>query len=91
MAVNKMNNPAVDPNKEEQIYLQEVADVKKWWSDTRWRFTKRPFTAEQIVAKRGNLKIEYPSNTQAKKLWGILEGRFKVCRSESGIGTGVDQ
>jgi len=78
MAVNKMNNPAVDPNKEEQIYLQEVADVKKWWSDTRWRFTKRPFTAEQIVAKRGNLKIEYPSNTQAKKLWGILEGRFKT-------------
>jgi len=70
MAVNKMNNPAVDPNKEEQIYLQEVADVKKWWSDTRWRFTKRPFTAEQIVAKRGNLKIEYPSNTQAKKVMG---------------------
>jgi len=77
MAGNKMANPAVDPNTEEQIYLQEVAAVKKWWSDSRWRYTKRPFTAEQIVAKRGNLKIEYPSNTQAKKLWGILEGRFK--------------
>lgn len=78
MAVNKMANPAVDPSKEEQLYLDEVAAVKKWWTDSRWRYTKRPFTAEQIVAKRGNLKIEYPSNVQSKKLWNILEGRFKV-------------
>merc|ERR1711964_811465 len=58
-------------------FLDEVAAVKQWWNDSRWRYTKRPFTAEQIVAKRGNLKIEYPSNTQSKKLWKILEGRFK--------------
>jgi hypothetical protein len=77
-ATNKMANPAVDPNQEEKLYLDDVAAVKQWWSDSRWRYTKRPFTAEQIVAKRGNLKIEYPSNTQAKKLWKILEGRFKV-------------
>jgi len=77
MAANKMANPAVDLAKEEQQYIDEVAAVKKWWSDSRWRYTKRPFTAEQIVAKRGNLKIEYPSNVQSKKLWKILEGRFK--------------
>ncbi|CZT12227.1 isocitrate lyase [Rhynchosporium agropyri] len=74
----RMNLPAVDVNTEEKIYLDEVASVKKWWSDSRWRATKRPFTAEQIVAKRGNLKIEYPSNTQSKKLWTILEDRFKT-------------
>ncbi|EPE28541.1 Phosphoenolpyruvate/pyruvate [Glarea lozoyensis ATCC 20868] len=77
MAANKMAGVSVDPSKEEQIYLEEVAAVKKWWSDSRWRYTKRPFTAEQIVAKRGNLKIDYPSNVQSKKLWSILEGRFK--------------
>src|SRR5947209_10689259 len=65
-------------DEEEQKYLQEVEDVKRWWSDSRWRYTKRPFTAEQIVQKRGNLKIEYPSNVQAKKLWRIVEDRFKV-------------
>jgi isocitrate lyase len=65
-------------DEEEQKYLQEVDDVKKWWSDSRWRYTKRPFTAEQIVQKRGNIKIEYPSNVQAKKLWRIVEDRFKV-------------
>jgi len=78
MAANNMNNPGVDVNTEEQRYLDEVAEVKKWWADERWRYTKRSFTAEQIVAKRGNLKIEYPSNVQSKKLWRILEARFKV-------------
>jgi isocitrate lyase len=76
---NKMANPPADLVKEEQQYLNEVEEVKRWWNDSRWRYTKRPFTAEQIVAKRGNLKIEYASNVQSKKLWGILEGRFKVC------------
>ena len=63
---------------EEQQYQQEVEDVKKWWSDSRWRHTRRPFTAEQIVQKRGTLKLQYPSNAQSKKLWNIVEGRFKV-------------
>jgi len=63
---------------EEQQFQREVAAVKQWWAGSRWRFTKRPFTAEQIVAKRGTLAIEYPGNQQSKKLWQILEKRFKV-------------
>lgn len=63
---------------EEQAFEADVKAVKQWWSDARWRYTKRPFTAEQIAAKRGNLKIEYPSNIQSKKLWKILETQFKV-------------
>ena len=65
-------------DEEEQQYLQEVEAVKQWWKDSRWRHTKRAYTAEQIVQKRGNLSIEYPSNAQAKKLWGIVEDRFAV-------------
>ena len=63
---------------EDKLYQDDVNAVKKWWTDSRWRYTKRPYIAEDIVAKRGNLKIEYPSNVQAKKLWQIIEGRFKV-------------
>jgi len=63
-------------DQEEQQYLQEVEAVKKWWTDSRWRYTKRPFTAEQIVQKRGTIKIEYPANSQAKKLWKLVEDRF---------------
>ena len=65
-------------DQEDQQYQNDVNAVKQWWTDSRWRYTKRPFTAENIVAKRGNLKIEYPSNAQAKKLWRIVEERFKV-------------
>lgn len=78
MAANNMVNPAVSPDAEDDLYAKEVAQVKAWWNDSRWKHTKRPFTAEQIVQKRGNLKVEYPSNAQAKKLWGILEKRFQV-------------
>lgn len=63
-------------DQEEQQYLQDVEAVKKWWTDSRWRYTKRPFTAEQIVQKRGTIKIEYPSNSQSKKLWKLVEERF---------------
>ncbi|KAJ4395847.1 isocitrate lyase 1 [Gnomoniopsis smithogilvyi] len=77
MAANNMNNPGVDPKTEDEVFAREVEEVKRWWSDSRWRYTKRPFTPEQIASKRGNLKIEYPSNAQSKKLWNILEGRFK--------------
>lgn len=62
---------------EEQRYQDDVEAVKQWWADLRWRYTKRPFSAEQIVAKRGNLKITYPSNDMSKKLWKTVEQRFK--------------
>jgi len=63
---------------EDRLYQEEVAAVKKWWSDSRWRYTKRPFTAEAIVQKRGTLKIDYPGNNQSKKLWQIVEKRWVV-------------
>ncbi|KAM0333083.1 hypothetical protein ACHAQA_001741 [Verticillium albo-atrum] len=77
MAANNMVNPAIDPETEDELFNQEVEQIKQWWSDSRWRHTKRPFTPEQIASKRGNLKIEYPGNAQSKKLWGILENRFQ--------------
>lgn len=78
-ATNKMAPAKIDLNKEDAQFRAEVEAVEKWWSDSRWRYTKRPFTAEQIVVKRGNLPIQYPSNNQSKKLWATLEERFKVC------------
>ncbi|KAF1354629.1 isocitrate lyase [Delphinella strobiligena] len=61
---------------EEQKFQDEVKALQQWWSDSRWRYTKRPYTAEQIVNKRGNLAIEYPSNALSKKLWKIVEERY---------------
>jgi len=63
---------------EEKAFRGEVKAVEQWWTDGRWRYTRRPFSSEQIVSKRGNIKIEYPGNVQSKKLWKILESRFQV-------------
>ncbi|KAF8852729.1 isocitrate lyase [Acephala macrosclerotiorum] len=43
------------------------------WNNPRWSKTQRPYTAEQICSKRGNLQIKYASNDMSKKLWNILE------------------
>ncbi|KAF5652520.1 isocitrate lyase [Fusarium sp. NRRL 25303] len=78
MASKNMANPSVNPDIEDELFQKEVEAVKAWWSDSRWRHTKRPFTAEQIVSKRGYLPVDYASNAQAKKLWKILEHRFET-------------
>ncbi|CAI7616729.1 unnamed protein product [Penicillium manginii] len=63
---------------EDRKFAEDVQAVKNWWSDSRWRFTKRPFTAEAIVAKRGTLTVQYPSAVQAKKLWSTLENNWQT-------------
>ena len=41
--------------------------------DPRFNRVKRPYTAAQVVAHRGTLPIQYPSDAMGKKLWALLE------------------
>ncbi|KAI8990999.1 isocitrate lyase [Mycotypha africana] len=59
---------------EQQAFLEEVEQVKKWWASPRFEGIKRPYTAESIVSKRGTLPTTYRSDAQAKKVWKILQG-----------------
>ena len=70
-----------DIDAEEKAFQDEVKAIEQWWTDSRWRQTRRPYTAESIANKRGNLKIEYPSNDMSKKMWNIVEKRFAVSSS----------
>lgn len=63
----------IDVNQEEADFQKEVAEIKKWWSEPRWRKTKRIYSAEDIAKKRGTLKISYPSSQQSDKLFKLLE------------------
>jgi len=54
----------------------EIAEVKRWWGSERFRFTKRPYTAEQVVALRGTLQSVPASNYTAKKLYDICRTRY---------------
>ncbi|KAI9298717.1 isocitrate lyase and phosphorylmutase [Neoconidiobolus thromboides FSU 785] len=58
---------------ETTCYDEELNHLSTWWASSRFSHVKRPYTAQSIASKRGTLKIEYPSNVQAKKLWSLLK------------------
>ncbi|CBI28949.3 unnamed protein product, partial [Vitis vinifera] len=58
---------------EEGRFEAEVAEVQAWWNSERFKLTRRPYSARDVVALRGNLKQSYGSNEMAKKLWKTLK------------------
>ncbi|XP_057451038.1 isocitrate lyase 2 [Lotus japonicus] len=58
---------------EEARFEAEVAEVQAWWNSERFKLTKRPYSARDVVSLRGNLRQTYGSNEMAKKLWHILK------------------
>ncbi|KAF8526100.1 isocitrate lyase icl [Gautieria morchelliformis] len=62
---------------ERQAFEEEVRQVQQWWKSPRFARTKRPYTAADVVSKRGSIPIQYPSDLQGKKLWRLLEQHFK--------------
>jgi len=60
---------------EDLLFQQQVEDVKKWWDTPRFKGIKRPYTAEDVVSKRGTLQQTYPSSIMARKLFNLLEER----------------
>ncbi|KAI9094258.1 hypothetical protein K1719_026840 [Acacia pycnantha] len=58
---------------EEARFEAEVAEVQAWWNSERFRQTRRPYSARDVVALRGNLRQTYVSDEMAKKLWRTLK------------------
>ncbi|KAG6886413.1 Isocitrate lyase [Termitomyces sp. T32_za158] len=62
---------------ERVAFAKEVAEVERWWNSPRFARVKRPYTAAEVVAKRGTLPIQYASNAMAKKLYALLSNHAK--------------
>ncbi|GMM33009.1 isocitrate lyase 1 [Saccharomycopsis crataegensis] len=62
----------IDLNAEEASFQQEIASIEKWWSEPRWNKTTRIYSPQEVAAKRGSIKIHYPSSDQADKLFKLL-------------------
>nr|O13439.1 RecName: Full=Isocitrate lyase; Short=ICL; Short=Isocitrase; Short=Isocitratase; AltName: Full=Methylisocitrate lyase; Short=MICA; AltName: Full=Threo-D(S)-isocitrate glyoxylate-lyase [Coprinopsis cinerea]CAA67367.1 isocitrate lyase [Coprinopsis cinerea] len=58
-------------------FASEVAEVERWWKSPRFARVNRPYTAADVVSKRGTIKINYPSDVQGKKLWKLLSEHAK--------------
>lgn len=58
---------------EEALFTQEVEDVQRWWASPRYEGIRRPYSAEDVVSKRGTLQQIYPSSLMARKLFNLLK------------------
>ena len=43
----------------------------------RFARTTRPYPPSEVINKRGTIRIQYPSDLMAKKLWKILEAKSR--------------
>lgn len=60
---------------EDALYEQQIKDVEAWWATPRYEGIKRPYTAADIVSKRGSQLQSYPSSVMARKLFNLLKER----------------
>lgn len=60
---------------EDLIFEGQASQLRQWWASSRYEGIKRPYTAEDIVSKRGTLQQVYPSSLLARKLYNLLEER----------------
>jgi isocitrate lyase len=60
---------------EDTLLEQQIKDVKRWWATSRYEGIKRPYSAEDVVSKRGSLMQTYPSSLMARKLFNLFKER----------------
>ncbi|KAI0011428.1 isocitrate lyase [Xylariaceae sp. FL0662B] len=60
---------------EEALYEQQIRDVEAWWETPRYEGIKRPYTAADVVSKRGSQMQSYPSSVMARKLFNLIKER----------------
>jgi isocitrate lyase len=65
MSSDNGSNPLINP--------ADVKALEAEWKSPRWEGVTRPYSAEQVLALRGSLKIEYTiAKAMAEKLWNLL-------------------
>ncbi|KAI0185525.1 isocitrate lyase [Xylaria flabelliformis] len=63
---------------EDALYESQIKDVEAWWSTPRYAGIKRPYTAADVVSKRGSQMQSYPSSVMARKLFNLIKEREAV-------------
>ncbi len=60
---------------EDALYEQQIKQVEEWWASERYKGIKRPYSAHDIVSKRGSQLQSYPSSVMARKLFNLIKER----------------
>ncbi|KAK7984398.1 hypothetical protein PG989_011800 [Apiospora arundinis] len=61
---------------EDALYEQQIRDVEAWWASPRFAGIRRPYTAADVVSKRGSQTQTYPSSVMARKLFNLVQERI---------------
>ncbi|PSR80148.1 isocitrate lyase [Coniella lustricola] len=62
---------------EDALFDQQIQQVQRWWATPRYAGIKRPYTAADVVSKRGSLQQAYPSSVMARKLWDLVQENLR--------------
>ncbi|KAI1150336.1 isocitrate lyase [Nemania diffusa] len=60
---------------EDALYESQLKDVEAWWSTPRFAGIQRPYSAADVVSKRGSQMQSYPSSVMARKLFNLIKER----------------
>jgi isocitrate lyase len=60
---------------EDALYEEQLKDVEAWWASPRYEGIKRPYSAADVVSKRGSQMQSYPSSVMARKLFNLIKER----------------
>ncbi|KAI1109492.1 isocitrate lyase [Nemania sp. NC0429] len=60
---------------EDALYESQIKDVEAWWATPRFAGIKRPYSAADVVSKRGSQMQSYPSSVMARKLFNLIKER----------------
>jgi isocitrate lyase len=60
---------------EDALFDAQVKQLEDWWKSPRFAGIKRPYSAEDVVKRRGTLQQVYPSSVMARKLFELFEKR----------------
>ncbi|KOS16960.1 Methylisocitrate lyase [Escovopsis weberi] len=60
---------------EDALYEAQLKEVEAWWASPRYAGIQRPYSAADVVSKRGTLHFSYPSSIMATKLFNLIRER----------------
>lgn len=60
---------------EDALYESQIKEVQEWWASPRYEGIRRPYSAADVVSKRGSQLQSYPSSVMARKLFNLIKER----------------
>lgn len=60
---------------EDALYEAQIKEVEAWWASPRFQGIRRPYSAADVVSKRGTQQQTYPSSIMARKLFDLVRER----------------